>query len=90
MTVAELKTAMRITHSFLDADIANNINTCLLDLERAGINTDDDSSENQLVSKAIELYAKWQYDFEGKGDRYEEAYKNMVNALALCEEYNNV
>ena len=88
MTLAELKTAMRINHSRLDSDLENNINACLLDLKRAGIKIDEDISGNQLIGKAIEIYVKWQYDYDEKGERYEKAYKDLLNALALCGDYN--
>ena len=46
-----------------------------------------DSSNDALIIKAAELYCKWQYDFNSKGDRYEKAYLNLRDAISLCDTY---
>ena len=83
----KIKLSMRISHHKLDKDIQNNISACLLDLERAGINAD---KKDSLIVKAVELYCKWQYDYGGKGEKYEEAYTSLQIALCLSGEYKNV
>lgn len=81
-----IKLGLRITHSKLDRDILTNIDTCILDLKRVGVVNID--YFNPLIIKAVELYCKWQYDFNSKGERYEKAYVNLANALSLCGDYN--
>ena len=81
----KMKKSMRISHNDLDSDIERNIETCKLDLNVAGVwfkNVDS------LIEKAIELYLKWQYDYGGKGEQFEKAYRNLKDALGLCGDYN--
>ncbi len=82
----EVKLSLRITHSKLDKDIQCNIEACILDLKRVGVVNIDRA--NPLIIKAVELYCKWLYDFNNKGERYEKAYINLANALSLCGDYN--
>lgn len=84
--VAKLRAALRITHSNFDGDIQGNIDACLLDLKRVGI--PNPNQDDALIYKAVELYCKWQYDFGGKGDKFEQAYKSLSMGLALCGDYN--
>jgi len=85
----KIKLSLRIFHNSLDTDITGNINACMLDLQRVGIskNVAVIDSEDALIYKAAELYCKWQYDFNGKGDRHEQAYNNLRDALSLCDTY---
>ena len=83
--LTELKAAMRIVHDKLDSDLQLNIDACKLDLQRVGINTD---SLNDLLKKAIELYAKWQYDYNGKGEQYRKNYESLRDALSMSGDYN--
>lgn len=80
-----LKTAMRIVHNRLDDDLQLNIDACKLDLQRVGVNTD---SLDDLQKKAIELYTKWQYDYNGKGEQYRKNYESLRDALSMSSDYN--
>ena len=85
----KIKLSMRIFHNVLDSDIKSNIDACMLDLERVGVSKEsaNHTSEDALIVKAAELYCKWQYDFNSKGDRYEKAYLNLRDAISLCDTY---
>ena len=85
----KIKLSMRIFHTMLDTDITSNIDACMLDLKRVGISEAKAkaNSEDALIVKAAELYCKWQYDFNGKGDQYKQAFENLRDSLSLCEEY---
>lgn len=87
--IEKIKLSMRIYHTFIDTDIKNNIDACMLDLQRVGISKDiaKDVSEDALIVKAAELYCKWQTDFQGKGDQYRQAYINLRDAMSLCDSY---
>lgn len=80
----KIKTALRISHDELDGDLQNNIDACLLDLERVGIEKDFKTS---LLLSAVELYCKWIYDYQGKGELFLKHYEKLRNALSLSEEY---
>lgn len=85
----KIKMSMRIFHSALDTDISGNISSCMQDLQRVGIieSMANATSDDALICKAAELYCKWQYDFNGKGDQHRQAYENLRDALSLCENY---
>ena len=84
ITAKEIRESMRISHEKLDKDIQRNIDTCLLDLERAGV---DGGDENRLLDKACELYCKWQYDYQGKGEQYRDHYEKLRDVMSLSEGY---
>lgn len=85
----KIKLSMRIFHTMLDADISSNIDACMLDLIRVGVSVRIavPDAEDALIVKAAELYCKWQYDFNGKGDQYQKAYINLRDAISLCDTY---
>lgn len=80
----KIKKSMRISHSSLDDDIQRNINACLLDLERVGVYK---SKETELLTKACELYCKWQYDYQGKGEQFQANYEKLRDSMSLAGDY---
>ena len=87
--LAKIKLSMRIFHNALDPDIESNIDSCMLDLKRVGVSATyaDSGTSDALIQKAAELYCKWQYDFDGKGEQYQKAYEKLRDALSLCDTY---
>lgn len=85
MMLEKVKRDLRISHSKLDEDISDNIESCKLDMKRVGI---DPLKSDLLMEKAIKLYCRWQYNFENQADRYMNAYKQLRNSLSLCGDYN--
>ena len=87
--LAKIKLSMRIFHNALDPDIESNIDSCMLDLKRVGVSAiyADSGASDALIQKAAELYCKWQYDFDGKGEQYQKAYEKLRDALSLCDTY---
>lgn len=79
-----IRKTLRISHNGLDDEISSNIETCLLDLERTGINNQKDS---RLIYKACELYCKWQQDYQGKSEQYQRNYEELRDAMSLTGEY---
>ena len=84
ITAAESKVMLRISHDALNKEIEGNIAACLLDVARTGV---DKSKDTQLLDKACELYCKWQFDFEGKGDRYQKNYEQLRDSMSLAGDY---
>lgn len=86
----KIKLSMRISNNVIDDDINSNIDVCMLDLQRVGVHKTIavKESEDALIYKAAELYCKWQFDYNGKGDKFEKAYINLRDALSLCDDYN--
>ena len=80
----EIKLSMRIFHDKLDTDIQRNVDACLLDLERVGV---DSSLDSALRTRVCELFCKWQYDYAGKGEQYQKNYEALRDALSMAEGY---
>ena len=40
-----------------------------------------------LVDQAVKLYARWQFDFCGQGERYRQAYEALKACLSLVSGY---
>lgn len=83
--IETIKLSMRISHNALDSDIQKNIEICKRDLFIAGVYCKED---DELLSKACELYVKWQYDYMGKGEQFGKSYQKLKDAMALCGDYN--
>lgn len=85
----KIKLSMRIFHNVLDSDIKSDIDACMLDLQRVGINKNIAviTSSDALIRKAAELYCKWQNDFNAKGEQYQKAYEKLRDAISLCDTY---
>lgn len=81
--VAEVKTALRINHERLDGEVQDTITAAYLDLDTAGVQGTYDA----LVDMAVKLYARWQFDFCGKGESYRQAYEDLKSCLALVRGY---
>lgn len=78
MILSEIKKSLRITGTALDDVLQANIEACLMDLEDAGI---DSSRLDNKVVKAVEMYCKWQMNFNGEADRYEKHYQKMSDTM---------
>ena len=79
--LTKVKADLRIDFSDLDEDIADNIKAAVADLGVAGV--PDDLENNMLILRAVKLFCRWQYGFDGKPERYEKAYNGLKIALAL-------
>jgi len=83
--VGKIKQSMRISHDALNDDIEENVEICKADLNISGVYWKED---DRLLQKACELYVKWQYDYQGKGEQFEKAYKSLKDSMALCGDYD--
>jgi hypothetical protein len=82
----KVKTALRIKHTALDADILDNIESCLQDLRIHGVV--HAGVEDALIQNAIKLYCKTEYtDDPEKSEKYSERYREMRNCLKHAEGY---
>lgn len=80
-----VKENLRITTTSLDADLQDDIDAALMDLQRVGIDVTDQSQP--LIIKAVKLYCRWQQDYMGKGEQYCKAYTGLMQALSLAGDY---
>lgn len=70
---------IELTHEAID-----NLFACMSELERVGIDT---NTRKPLIRKAAELYLKWQWDYLGKGERFEKSFCDLRDAMSLTESY---
>jgi hypothetical protein len=82
----DVKTALRISHTKLDADITETIAAGKKDLSIAGVAVISD--DDPLTAQAIKMYCRYVYNYQGQSERWERAYTALKQALALCSDYN--
>ena len=83
--LAAVKENLRITTTALDTDLQGDIDAALMDLQRIGIDTSDQSQP--LIIKAVKLYCRWQQDYKGKGEQWCKAYTGLMQSLSLAGDY---
>lgn len=76
-----VRTALRVSNDRLDGEIQDTIDAALLDLKTAGVDT---QALDALVLMAVKLYARWKFDFLGKGEEYRRDYNDLKALLATC------
>lgn len=84
----EVKKVLRITHTMLDSEITSEIESCKKDLSIGGVTVTDET--DALTARAIKLYCQAAHDFNGKGEKYSQAYEKLKIAMALTGDYNEV
>lgn len=84
ISAESIRKKMRISHAKMDNDINDNIKAARLDMSRAGIN---ESKDDALTDKAIELYCKAQFDYLGKGEQFQKNYEKLRDSMTLTEKY---
>ena len=86
MLLEKVRKSVRISNDKFDDELQDIIDACILDLGNAGVVKTDE--EDALIIQACKLYAKAEYDFNGKGDKYKESYVLLKISLALSGDYN--
>lgn len=79
-----LRLALRMNNEALDEEILSTRDAALLDLGTAGVASGEGDA---LVDQAVKLYARWQFDFCGQGERYRQAYEALKACLSLVDGY---
>lgn len=83
----KIKLALRIRNNAADDDIQESIDAALFDLKIAGVLYLDEN--DPLIIQAVKLYCKANYGLENKDyEKYQKAYSNLRDSLALCGDYN--
>lgn len=84
ISAESIRKKMRISHNKMDDEINDNIKAARLDMSRVGI---DESKDNSLTDKAIELYCKAQFDYLGKGEQFQNNYEKLRDSMSLAGNY---
>lgn len=86
ITVEDIRKSLRISHDKLNDDISRTMNACLLDMERVGIQK---TKQDALTDRAIILFCRSEFDFQGKGQQYQQSYEKLRDALSLSGDYQS-
>ena len=78
----KVKADLRFDFDDLDGDIMDNIAAALLELKSAGADSDAEDLD-ALTLRAVKLYCRWQYNFDGRADRYEAAFNALKIVLSV-------
>lgn len=82
----DVKKALRISHDYLDSDIASDIDACLADLAVCGII--DPSEDDELIFNAVKLYCRASFtDDTTKGAEFLRRYEALKACLSMAEGY---
>lgn len=83
-----MRTAVRISSKAeaISEEIEGTIEACKLDLKAAGVVNIDES--DALIVRAIRLYCRADFNYNGKGQEYREAYDLQKMSLSLDSDYN--
>lgn len=84
----KMRAALRITNKgeLITEDIVDTINACKADLKAVGVKNINE--EDALIIRAIKLYCRAEFNFNGKGEQYRESYNLQKMSLSLDSEYN--
>lgn len=84
--LTKIKTALRISHDRLDADIQADIDACLADLKLCGVIHAPDT--DPLIINAVKLWCRSLYtDDPAKGAEYLRRYEAMKGSLQMASGY---
>lgn len=85
MELEALRAKVRLSGKEIDNELQDNIDSCIADMKRVGINTT--LTDAKLIDKAIELYSKWQLNYMDKGEQFAKHYENLRDTLSMSAEY---
>lgn len=95
MMLADVKTALRISHSALDGEIEDLIEAARHDLIQSGISSvmakkagTESEPIDPLIKRAIITYVKFNFIADGvQADRFQKSYDLLKNHLTLAGDY---
>jgi uncharacterized phage protein (predicted DNA packaging) len=87
--LAEVKTALRISHNALDSEIEDLIEEARQDLILAGVSSSKAVDDNDhLIRRAIKIYAKAQSAADAESaERFQKSFDMLKNHLTLAGDY---
>lgn len=83
--ITKMRDRLRITNVTRDDEIADCIDTAMLEMNRCGVDT---TTDNLLLFSGCELYTKYRFNFESAADRYYAAFERLTQALSMSNDYN--
>ncbi|MCC8067868.1 MAG: DNA-packaging protein [Clostridiales bacterium] len=83
--IENLRDFLRVKNESADTEIQALAEACLYHLEIAGVYVTDIT--DPLVVQAIKLYCKAHFGYDSDVERFEQAYSNLRDSMALCGDY---
>lgn len=85
----KVKEALRITHTHLDDEIADLIESCKMDLSISGVDVINDT--DPLILQAVKVYCKANFGLaNADSEKYQKSYDSLKTHLSLCGDYNGI
>lgn len=86
--VDKVKGSMRILSksAVIENDINGSIEACKRELSIAGVKNIDET--DSLITKAIILYVKADFNYNNMGEKYRQSYETLKTTLSLSSDYN--
>lgn len=84
----KVRNALRIsnTSEAITAEINDTIEACLQDLSAQGVVKLD--QDDALIIRAVKLYARSEFNYNGKAEQFRNSYDMQKMSLALDIDYN--
>lgn len=84
----QMRSALRISskNEAITTEINDTIEACELDLKAAGVVNIDET--DALIVRAIRLYCRADFNFNGAGEQYRQSYDLQKMSLSLDGDYN--
>lgn len=86
----KVRDALRISSksAAITTDINDSIEACKLDLAAAGVKNIKET--DALIIRAIKLFCRAEFNFNGKTEQYRQSYELQKMSLSLDSDYNTV
>jgi len=81
-----VKSALSITNNKRDAELEHNIYAARLALDVGGVRSPVEG--DPLLNQAIIYYCRWQFNYQGDGERYRAYFEQLRDTMSYCPEYN--
>lgn len=85
--ISAVKLDLGIKSSAKDADISDTIMAALEDICRHGVSKTKITPKSPSIRRAVKLFCRSNYNFQGDGERYAQSYEKYVNGLALDNDF---
>ena len=86
--IKAIKDSMRMStaSAIIEDDISGCIEACFKDLQLAGVEKIDEN--DALIIRAVKLYARSEFNYNGKAEQFRNSYDMQKMSLALDIDYN--
>ena len=87
--LAKIKLALRISTNAFDTEIQTLIDAAILEMNKLGVVSATDSTEDPQIISAVVAYAKWQFGNNEDADRWRDIYHIKLGQLKTMTGYTD-